>query len=154
MIAKAVLVGLLFAASPKNTNTTYVKVVASKKTETIKGLKGEALVILEITPGYHIQANPAAAPNLIPTTVSLQGPMSLSWGEAIYPIGKPYRLANAANEISTYDGKIEIRIPFAVSATAKTGRVFADGKLRYQACNDKTCFFPTNLSFKLPIQMN
>ncbi|MBI1862010.1 MAG: hypothetical protein HYR96_13930 [Deltaproteobacteria bacterium] len=114
---------------------------------------GEAKIALSVMKGFHIQANPASMPNLISTTLILENPDGISFGTVKYPAGKAYRLEGAANAISTYDGTVELRVPFEVNPSAATGALTANGKLRFQACNDKTCFFPGTIPVTLPIEV-
>ena len=107
----------------------------------------------KVADGFHIQANPASTPQLIPTTLTLPSANNLEVGAPIYPAGKAYRLQGSNSEISTYDGFVTIKVP--VKTPAKTvGASFAwKGSLRFQACNEKTCFFPKKLAFELPFQV-
>lgn len=141
----AVVSAALIASTPKPPE--YVRLLPIKPVVVKAQSQGTLTLTLKIQPGFHIQANPASAPNLIATTVSMAGPESVSWGDPVYPSGKPYRLMGAASEISTYDGSLEITIPFHVGEGLSRGPLKSSGQVRYQACNDKTCFFPAKLPF-------
>ena len=116
--------------------------------------QSESSVVLKfkVAPGFHIQANPASSPQLIPTSLQMPAANNLDVSLPIYPKGKPYRLQGSSSEISTFDGVVEIKIP------VKTAKVSANfnwkGKLRYQACNEKTCFFPKTLPLDLPVVLD
>ncbi len=117
------------------------------KTETSLTLK------FKVADGYHIQANPASTPQLIPTTLTLPAANNLDVGAPIYPAGKPYKLQGSSSEISTYDGIVTIKVPLRTPAKTVGNSFPWKGKLRYQACNEKTCFFPKNLAFEIPFQV-
>ena len=114
-----------------------------KQSETSVSLK------FKVAAGFHVQANPASTPQLIPTTLQLPAANNLDVRLPIYPKGKAYRLQGSNSEISTYEGVVEIKVP--VKTAKATGNFNWKGKLRYQACNEKTCFFPKNLTLELPV---
>lgn len=132
-------------------NEVYLKVLPLEPTVVPAKSHGQITLKLEVVPGFHIQSNPASSPNLIATSVKIDGPHGILWGQITYPPGKPYRLVGATHEISTYDGKLALNIPFTISSTKK-GRLVGAGKVKYQACNDKTCFFPQTLTFEVPFK--
>lgn len=113
----------------------------------------DAVVRFTVDEGLHIQANPASKRNLIPTTVTLVEDGGILPGEPVYPNGKPFRLEGSDEDIATYDGKVEIRVPITAASSAKPGKVNLDGKIRYQACNAKSCFFPMVLKLSLPVRV-
>ncbi len=109
------------------------------------------MVRFKVAPGFHVQANPASTPQLIPTTLQLPAANNLEVLPPIYPVGKPYRLKSSNSEISTYDGVVEIKVPVKTPQKVALARFPWKGKLRYQACDEKTCFFPKSLPFELQV---
>jgi len=85
---------------------------------------------LEIAVGWHLQANPASEPYLVPTEVKAER------GElraVAYPEGQPVTAAFAHEPLSVYTGRVEI-----------TGEVSGAERLTvtYQACDDARCLPP------------
>ncbi len=119
------------------------------------GPKTETSLVLKfkVADGFHIQANPASTPQLIPTTLTLPSANNLEVGLPIYPAGKSYKLEGSNSEISTYDGTVIIKVPLKTPGKVVANKFPWKGKLRFQACNEKTCFFPKNLSFDIPFQV-
>lgn len=95
----------------------------------------------EVENGFHIQANPASAPNLIPTTINFEENAALEFSTPKYPSPKSYSLKGFGS-LAAYSGKFKIEVPCKVKS-----KYTAAGKIRYQACNEKTCFFPMTLPF-------
>ncbi len=139
-------------AMPK-AETKYVSVgkLALQKIGRNKAV--EITIPVTVMPGHHIQSNPASNPQLIATKIELLGPQGVVVGDPIYPVGKPYRLQGSTTEITTYDGVFEIRVPVTATAKARAGEGRIAGKLRYQACNDKICFFPQTALVSVPIEV-
>jgi DsbC/DsbD-like thiol-disulfide interchange protein len=71
-----------------------------------------------------------------------------------YPPGKPLRLAATEEDLSTYDGSLEIRLELDAGAEAAQ-EVTLRGALHYQACDDRVClppdFRPDNVTS--PVQL-
>lgn len=142
------LPSFLFA---KSKEAPYLKVTKVKPAAMRQGKTGDAVVTVTIGVGLHIQANPAAQPNLIPTEIKLDAKDGFEFGSPTYPPGKVYRLQNSNRDLSTYDGTIEIKVPITASVNTKAGKEELKGKLRFQPCNDKICFFPTSVPVTIPV---
>ena len=142
-------VALFSVAEPKS---KYLSLKPSKALVLSQG-QTEVLVIQgTVAPGHHIQANPASSPNLIPTEVKIESKRGVEVGKPQYPQGKPYRLKNSDKDMMAIEGSFEIKVP-VTAALAKGGSYELLGSLRFQACNDTTCFFPEKLSLKIPVQV-
>lgn len=90
------------------------------------GILFRVTVIVQMPPDWHINANPAAEPGLIPTTVTWKIPSSVRIHRITYPPGKQY------------EGRIEI----VTEGEAPVGPLRLEGTLRYQACYKDTCYPP------------
>lgn len=122
---------------------TALPIHLSKQSETAVTLK------FKVAPGFHVQSNPASSPQLIPTTLQMPAANNLEVSMPIYPKGKPYKLQGSNTQISTFDSTFEIKVPVKTAKVA--GNFNWKGRLRYQACNEKTCFFPKTLPLELPV---
>jgi len=87
-------------------------------------------VLLTVKGGWHINANPASSPYLIPTEI--QGEVR----NVSYPPGKSMTFAFPKEPLSVYDGEVEIELEADRHATAVT--------LVYQACDDTRCLSPVS----------
>jgi len=117
-----------------------------------QGKVSSALIKVKVVDGLHIQSNPAAKPNLRPTVLNFPKADGIEALDVEYPAGKPYRMKNASENISVYEGTLELKLPLkAVSATL--GKHEIKGELKYQACNDKTCFFPKSEPITIPVEV-
>ncbi|HEY9420757.1 MAG TPA: protein-disulfide reductase DsbD domain-containing protein, partial [Thermoanaerobaculia bacterium] len=93
---------------------------------------------LEIAPGWHLQANPAAEPYLFPTEVKAEG------GElrnVRYPEGETWSPAFTKDTLKVYQGRLEI-----------TGEVSGMKRLvlTYQPCNEGACLPPVTRTLAAP----
>ena len=85
---------------------------------------------LEIAPGWHLQANPASEPYLVPTEVGGGGG---GRGTCAIRKGSGSSPATRKEAIAVYSGRVEI-----------TGEVSSGGKLAltYQPCDEARCLPP------------
>jgi hypothetical protein len=93
------------------------------------------LVRLRIDEGWHVNANPASFPFLVPTSVEgLAGPIEAT---IRYPDGRSFRPAFAPDPIEVYEGEVEIAVTF-------DGRSRMPERLavRFQACDATSCLPP------------
>ena len=97
-------------------------------------------VTLNIDRGYHVNANPASFPYLVPTRVSLDGitPISVD-----YPTSIMFKPKFARDGIKVYEGSPTIVIKVAKKDLPKKGNLRAN--VTAQACDDQVCLPPSDL---------
>jgi len=89
-----------------------------------------------IREGWHVNANPASFPYLIPTEI--QG----SVRNLRYPEGEDFRFAFSDESLSVYSG--------TVSIAGEIDRKESALLLRYQACDDRRCLAPVSKDIEVP----
>ena len=99
----------------------------------------DLIVTIDIEAGYHINANPASDPNLIPTQFSLAGYPEL---KIKYPAAQMFKAPFAPQGIAVYEGRITLHghLPH------KPTQLPSVASLRVQACNDKVCLAPATVA--------
>lgn len=112
----------------------------------------EVHVPLSLNEGYHVNSNHPSDEYLIP--------LRLTWAKgALEPAGVDfptpisYKIQSEPKPLSVYAGNFELIAKFKVPATAVTGPVGMNGKLRYQACNDKACLPPKDLDVNVQLDI-
>lgn len=105
----------------------------------------EVKIAATISRGYHVNAHKTSDEYLIPTTITLQLPAGITQKEIIYPAAKLAKLAFSDKPINVYDGVATIHVRLHASPDAPLGPASLPIRLRYQACNESTCFPPVNL---------
>lgn len=114
------------------------------------GNDGEALVMLNIEAGYHVNANPATYPYLIATEVTADKVEGLDTGKAIYPPAKKQKFEFAEEPLAVYEGQIEVRLPFKVAGKGSRSLPL---KVRVQACDHEKCFPPATLNTNVSVEV-
>ena len=111
---------------------------------------GEALVLLNIEPGYHVNANPATYPYLIATEVTAPKIAGVDFGPPVYPAAKKQKFEFADEPLAVYEGQVEVKIP--VKAVNK-GTHSLPLNVRVQACDHEKCFPPATLNTSVTIEV-
>jgi DsbC/DsbD-like thiol-disulfide interchange protein len=110
-----------------------------------------ASIAVTITPGFHVQANPASEENLIPLTLTLPPHNGIAVGRPIYPAPKRHRLEGSNQDLRVYDGTFHIRLALAAMSRSEGGEL--RGTIRYQACDHRTCLPPRSVPIALKVRV-
>ena len=101
--------------------------------------------------GFHVQANPVRNRLLKPIVLEAAATKIATPGAPVYPPSKTLRLEGSDEDLVIYDGAFTIRLPLTIARDAPAGRVTLHATLRYQACDDRYCLFPTTIPVDLPL---
>ncbi len=104
----------------------------------------------DVQSGYHINANSVSDPDLIPTTIEVDGG-SLKVGKISWPGSHKFKFSFSETELDVYEGSISIGINLKAPKDIKPGKYDVTGKLNYQACNDRACFSPKDIPFTVTV---
>jgi thiol:disulfide interchange protein DsbD len=96
-------------------------------------------VVLNIQRGFHAQSHTPKDPNWIALTVTAEASSAVKFGDIIFPPGHDENYP-ALGLINVYTGKVIVYVPFKVADDAKPGPLTIKGTIRYQICDDNSCF--------------
>jgi DsbC/DsbD-like thiol-disulfide interchange protein len=113
----------------------------------------DAALEITIRDGFHIQANPAANEFLIPLTIAVETTEALSTGAPRYPPPSRYRLEGTDEDLLVYGGVMIVPVPVRALRSTPPGLHTLQGKVKYQACDDRSCRPPATAAFELKIQV-
>jgi len=117
-----------------------------------RGATAEFSLKAELQAGFHVNSNMPGDDYLIPIKLTWNKD-PLEAGQVIYPKPQQVKLGFSANPISVYTGSFELGTRFKAPATAMPGMAFMNGKLRYQACNDKECLPPRTVDVRVTLDI-
>ena len=103
-------------------------------------------VVMNIRPGFHVNAREKSEEYLIATDLQAQLPSGLTGGEVVYPKGKLETFTFSKKPLNVYQGTVVLRLPVTTLASAPLGEQHIPLKLRYQACSTELCLPPTTLA--------
>jgi len=111
------------------------------------GSNADATVTVAISPGYHVNANPATFDYLIATELTADKSDGLTFGKPIYPAAakKNFQFA-PEGPLAVYEGNVQIKLPVTAAAGAAKGNRTLALHLRVQACDEEKCFPPATLN--------
>ena len=106
----------------------------------------QVAVHIEISAGWHINANPASNDMLIPTSLTLNADLPLEIVDITYPPSDPFYFAALDDTLEVYKDQVVLRADLRMKTEAVSGR---KGELRlllqYQACDEMRCLPPSEL---------
>ena len=156
MMRAVALVAMIAAAAGAATGAAALEVaqvVGPARVALPLGKPQQVAIDVAVKPGYHVQANPAAYPNLIPTRLTLLPVPGIAVGPPRYPSAKRLRLEGSGEQLLVYDGRFRIVVPMARYAPA-VAPIRLEGSLRYQGCDDRRCLFPQTIPVVLTVEQD
>ena len=134
--------------APQNSSDVHVSgAVAPEKIK--KGRSVRATVTMDIPHGLHVQSNKPLDKFLVATKLDVETPSGMSVGPISYPRPLMRKLKFSKGNVAVYEGKAMIRFNVTVPANYSGGSGEIKGKLRFQACNDESCFPPVTREVKM-----
>lgn len=148
-IALMSLLGALIFAQREEPIVT-VKIIPSA--ETFKpGQTYDLAIELTIRSPYHINSDQPTEDYLIPVTVDLTPKKGITFGKVIFPPADMKKLELSENPLSIYEGRVQIKTSVALAADFKEKELLIDGRIGYQACDNRSCLAPADIAFSRKI---
>ncbi len=145
LLAPATMQSSIFAQSAAD-----IKVNGEFKPDKIKkGRAVQASVIIEIPKGLHVQSSKPLDKFLIPTKLDVEAPQGIKVGAISYPRAITRQLGFSTKPVAVYENKAVIRFNVTVPANYGGSSFELKGNLRFQACNNDSCFPPQTREVKL-----
>jgi len=140
-------------AAPVDSSSHVTLTAELEPAEVTPGRPFTVRIRLDVASGWHINANPASAPFLIPTTADVRSELPITLEEVSYPEPVRLRTAVSENPIDVYEGGVEI---VATCRLAEQVRKSDQQTVRvvvgYQACDDTRCLKPAEEVVTLPLK--
>lgn len=106
----------------------------------------------ELQAGFHINSNQPADSFLIPVKLTwVKGPLEAE--QVIYPKPQFKNYPFSEKPVSVFSDKFEIVTKFKTPASAQPGMALMNGKLRYQACNERECLAPKTVDVQFAVDI-
>ncbi len=133
----------------------YVKIIPPPMPVTAKpGTALEVTVDFEVLPGYHINSNKPTDEYMIPTRMEWSRLAGMKHKGDFFPPAENKAFSfTSGRKLAVYEGPQILKSRFTVPSTASPGRAVLEGRLRYQACDDKACYPPTAAEVKVTVEI-
>ena len=117
------------------------------------GESGAAVVTLQISNGYHVNANPPTFSYLKATELEITPSDGISVEFMRYPDALTKKFAFAEKPLAVYEGTTVLKAQLKADKSAKPGTHNLSAKLRVQACDEAVCYAPGELEVKVPVNI-
>jgi thiol:disulfide interchange protein DsbD len=107
------------------------------------GADARAALQVTLPEGFHVQSNKPRDPLLIPTELTIDAPAGVTVAEVVFPAPVDLKQIGVVQSLAVFERSFAIGVRLAVAPTVAAGNIVVPARLRYQACNDTTCFAPT-----------
>ncbi|HET7112512.1 MAG TPA: protein-disulfide reductase DsbD domain-containing protein [Pyrinomonadaceae bacterium] len=150
LLLAVLLVPAVLYSTPMPQSAGDVKISGSIAPDKVKkGRVVKGSVVMEIPQGLHVQSNKPLDKFLIATKLDVETPTGMTVGPITYPRALMRSLKFSKNKVAVYEGRTMIRFPVTIPANYSGGSGEIKGKLRFQACNDESCFPPVTREVKM-----
>jgi hypothetical protein len=123
-------------------------------TSVARGKAGNIDLFFKVTPGFHVNSNKPRSEFLIPTSLRLTAPTDVVIGVVNYPAGVERNFPFAPNDkMSVYGSQFVINFAMRPLASVIPGKYAVHGVLKYQACDDATCYPPKQIPVSFLIKV-
>lgn len=130
---------------PENIVTTSVA-----EAQLSPGGSVEADVQVNITSGYHINANPPSK-RQIATTLNVEPGDGITAGQPQYPPSVTRKFSFSPEAIAVYEGQATIKVQLKASGDVTKGAHTLHAKVRVQPCDDQACYPPRDIETSIPV---
>jgi len=110
------------------------------------GQRAELHLRFQLLQGFHVNSHTPKSPSLIATALTLTPAAGVKPGDPVFPPGQPFSFSFAPKErVDVYANSFTVRLPVVATAGAHT----MDASLRYQACDNSSCYPPRTIPVKV-----
>src|SRR5215217_1634532 len=139
-----------FYSTPVPQSASDVNINGSLAPDKVKkGRVARASVVMDIPSGLHVQSSKPLDKFLVATKLDVETPSGMQVGPITYPRALMRKLKFSKGMVAVYEGRAVIRFNVTVPANYSGGSGEIKGKLRFQACNDESCFPPVTREVKM-----
>ena len=144
------LLPVTFYSSPAPQSSSDVNVSGSLAPDKVKkGRIARASVVMDIPSGLHVQSSKPLDKFLVATKLDVETPSGMKVGPITYPRALMRKLKFSKGAVAVYEGRAVVRFNVTVPANYSGSSGEIKGKLRFQACNDDSCFPPVTREVKM-----
>jgi thiol:disulfide interchange protein DsbD len=138
---------------PPRINSVDVVKAMPQETTLAPGESGDLHVRLQISEGYHVNANPPSQPYLKATEIELKPADGISVEFITYPDPLVRTFAFSETPLKVYEGETNLKVRLKADKRAAPGKHNLSAKLRVQACDDKVCYAPGAFDVTVPVNV-
>lgn len=139
------------AAQPKRPQAEIAPIVETARVA--PGGEARLSLHVKLPSRMHVQSNKPSDPLFIPTVLTVDVPKGVTVAEIIYPSSERLKQDGLKDPLVVFGSEFTLRVRLKVASTVPPGELVVPGRLRYQACDDTTCYPPRNADTKWSLQV-
>lgn len=140
LVAASVVTSGDLRAQPRRPLATVTPVVVTRDVAPGRDVQLELRV--ELPAKVHVQANKPRDPLFIPTVLTIEPPAGVTVEGVTYPASEELRQQGLAEPLLVFGSQFSVKVRVKLAGTVPAGDVAVPGRLRYQACDETTCYPP------------
>jgi hypothetical protein len=145
---------LVAVAQDSHRKAPSVTMASPGITTITRGKSAEVELAFRVSSGFHVNSNKPRSELLIPTALKLTAPTDIVIGKVTYPEGKDITFPFAPGEpLSVYSGEFNITVKLRPLVGVMPAKYAVHGQLKYQACDNATCFPPKSLPVDFQVKV-
>ena len=117
------------------------------------GTSVRAALQVRLPETLHVQSNAPRDPSFIATALTIEPPAGVQVKEIVYPKAKDLEQEGLSEPLTVFDHAFAIGVQFDVASSATPGTIEVPGKLRYQACDERMCYPPSNADARWSVRI-
>jgi hypothetical protein len=117
--------------------------------KTGRGRTVRGTIVMDIPAGFHANSNRPLEKFLIATLLQVEAPQGVKVGPVVYPRAIMRSLKFSKNKVSVFEGRTTVRFTATVPPNFSGNGFELKARLRFQSCNDDTCFQPQTREVKM-----
>ena len=94
--------------------------------------------------GFHVQSNKPRDPSLIPTELTIDALPGVQVEELVFPPAEDFKQEGLPEPLLVFEREFTLGVRLALASGVPPGELTVPARLRYQACDDKICYAPSN----------
>ena len=117
---------------------------------------GETQLLLQVKlpTRVHVQSNKPKDPLFIPTELTVAAPKGVTVASVVFPPSEELTQAGLKEPLIVFGNEFTVRVRVKVARDARPGPLAVPGKLRYQACDETTCYPPATADVSWALQVS
>jgi len=133
---------------------TFVNFVSAGNVVVSPGHSAPVHFTFHVVDPYHVNSSQPLAEELIPTQLHFSLPAEVAIGKLQYPAGKVMSFPfDPSTKLSVYSGDFVVNGLVIAPGQASTGTYTIHGELKYQACDNNSCYPPKKLPFTFNVKV-
>jgi DsbC/DsbD-like thiol-disulfide interchange protein len=119
-----------------------------------RGRSVRATLVLDIPPGYHVNAHDPVSRFALPTKIEVEAPSGMRIGSISYPRAIVRRFSFSEDRLGVYENRAVIRFNIMIPPNQETGKSEIKARLSYQSCSDEVCFPPVKREISVSLNVS